>query len=727
MTNPNSSTSSIPKTRKPRQKKWSSEIARQQHSNARRSLAREAATREAERIVRGKQDLDRAAYRQSRQEVNKRSNMIANGLTPRLTAVMNSWGLTLPVSILPSQSVSGMTDFKTIRVTHDYRLTNRLNRSTGTAIDPSEVLVTVEELRQIAAETRGVFYHEVGHNLFTVPLQDLLNIAHEAGYSFHSQQATIRQVGEAWNRWDIDGGFHKAWNVLEDQRMEMLLVEESPAIASMLTVLVIRNMLAGAGAETSWALVAGRYYLPSEARDASRKLWDKGFKSDSRVSSSTVKAVVDRYMAADTAWSMIECVEEMRVILENLTVSNLDNHNEIGNGRVASNSPKDAADNAEKIKQSGQRVQQIAEKQDEEADNGEAAGQSGEGEQGNDESDSAGGNENDAQGDSQESSTGQSSSSVQSPAPGSGSSTGSGDRDEDDQHDAFDIDAHRARRSAIEDLAGAMDEALENLANNETINDDVVAMNEAYNCDEGSLPKFGGSFTNNNEEDRSKALSMVGDIERAFDIATADCAPHWESQQRRGVLEPIRYRTRQPGDMEVFRSWSDNGEPGTDISVSLFVDISGSMKYAGSALGSMAWAVKTACERINIDCDVTAFDHGAYSVWGTNESPHEIPFFDARGGTCPKDAFTAMLWEERPKKHHIVMVMTDGEWSDMSAFMPFKHSNIHSMLFFYDGSGETVMTPSPRWARRTSMNEAYEIGDLAQIPAALESMLIGLI
>ena len=718
MTNPNSSTSSIPNNRKPRQKKWASEIARQQHSNARRSLARESANREAERIVRGKQDLDRAAYRQSRQEVNKRSNMIANGLTPRLTAVMNSWGLTLPVSILPSQSVSGMTDFKTIRVTHDYRLTNRLNRSTGTAIDPSEVVVTVEELRQIAAETRGVFYHEVGHNLFTVPLQELLNVAQEAGYSFHSQQATLRQTGETWNRWDIDGGFHNAWNVLEDQRMEMLLVEESPVIASMLTVLVIRNMIAGAGADTSWALVAGRYYLPSEARDASRTLWDKGFKSDQRVSSSTVKAVVDRYMVADTAWSMIECIEEMRVILENLTVSNLDNHVQIGEGRVASNGPKDVSDNAEKIKQSGQRVQQIAEKQDEDADNGEAAGQSGEGEQGNDESDDAGSGENDAQGDSKESS-----STGQPPAPGSGSSAGSG---EDDQSDPFDLDAHRARRSAIEGLADSMDEALESLANNETINDDVVAMNEAYNCDEGSLPQFSGSFTNTNEEDRSKALSMVGDIERAFDIATADCAPHWEAQQRRGVLEPIRYRTRQPGDMEVFRSWSNDGEPGTDISVSLFVDISGSMKYAGSALGSMAWAVKTACERINIDCDVTAFDHGAYSVWGTNESPTDIPFFSARGGTCPKDAFTAMLWEERPKKHHIVMVMTDGEWSDMTAFVPFKHSNIHSMLFFYDGNGSKT-APSPALARRTSMNEAYEIGDLAEIPAALESMLIGLI
>jgi hypothetical protein len=719
MTNPNSSTSPISSTRKPRQKKWASEIARQQHSNARRALAREAATREAERIVRGKADLDRAAYRQSRQEVNKRSNMIANGLTPRLTAVMNSWGITLPVSILPAQSVSGMTDFKSIRVTHDYRLTNRLSRATAQLVDPSEVTVSVEELRQIAAETRGVFYHEVGHNLFTVPLQELLNTAHDAGYSFHAEQASISNKGDEWTRWNVHSTFQQAWNVLEDQRMEMLLVEESPVIASMLTVLVIRNMLAGAGADTSWALVAGRYYLPSEARDASRTLWDRGFKSDNRVPSSQVKNVVDRYMAAETAWTMVECIEEMRVILQNLTVDNLDNHSQISD-QNASNKPERLSDNAERIKQSGQRGQQIAQKQGEETDSGEAAGQSGEDEQGNDES---GSTESGSQGDSQESSTGQSDGS---PAPGSGSAR-SGDRD-DDESDPFDLDTHKARRSAVEDLAGAMDEALENLANDETINDDVVAMNEAYNCDEGSLPKFNGVFTNTSDEDCSKAASMVEDIERAFNIATADCAPHWESQQRRGVLEPIRYRTRQPGDMEVFRSWSEDGEPGTDISVSLFVDVSGSMKYAGSALGAMAWAVKTACERINVDCDVTAFDHGAYNVWGVNESPTEVPFLNAQGGTCPQDAFTAILWEERPKKHHIVMVMTDGEWSDMSVFVPFRHSNIHSMLFFYDESNlSDRMAPSPLLARRTSMNEAYEIGDLSHIPAALESMLIGLI
>ncbi len=709
----NSSNSSISKIRKPRQKKWASEIARQQHSNARRSLAREAANREVERIVRGKQDLDRAAYRQSRQEVNKRSNMIANGLAPRLTAVMNSWGLTLPVSILPNHTVSGMTDFKSIRITHDYRLTNRLNnRSTGTAVDPSEVLVTVEELRQIAAETRGVFYHEVGHNLFTVPLQDLINVADQAGYTFHNGQASVTHRGDEWTRWNIESSFHKAWNVLEDQRMEMLLVEESPIIASMLTVLVLRNMIAGAGAETSWALVAGRYYLPSEARDAARDLWDKGFKHDQRVSSKALKAVVDRYMVADNAWTMVECIEEMRVMLENISVTNLDNHDQ--QGSTAANNPQGVQKSAEKIKQTGERAQKAAENQDD----GEDAGESGD-----DASDGAGNGEGDSQ---ESSSTEQSSDVTQSSAPGSGSSVGNGDHDEQTDPFEFDQDAHKASRKAKEELADAMDEALENLANEETINDDVVAMNEAYNCDEGSLPKFSGVITNTNEEDRSKALSMVEDIERAFNIATADCAPHWESQQRRGVLEPIRYRTRQPGDMEVFRSWSEDGEPGTDISVSLFLDVSGSMKYAGSALGSMAWAVKTACERINIDCDVTAFDHGAYNVWGTNESPTDIPFLTAQGGTCPKDAFTSVLWEERHKKHHIVMVMTDGEWSDMAAFVPFKHSNIHSMLFFYDGNGNKT-APSPALARRTSMNEAYEIGDLAEIPVALESMLIGLI
>jgi len=706
MTNP--SNTSIPKTRKPRQKKWASEIARQQHSNARRALAREAANREVERIVRGKQDLDRAAYRQTRQEVNKRSNMIANGLTPRLSAVMNSWGISLPVSITPSSSVSGVTDFKSIRVTHDHRLTNRISRD-------EDSVVTIEELRQIAAETRGVFYHEVGHNLFTTPLQELLNIAEAEGYTFHEQQAKVGNTGDNWKRWNVDPGFHKAWNVLEDQRMEMLLVEESPVIASMLTVLVIRNMLMGAGADTSWALVAGRHYLPSEVRDSSRAMWDKGFKSDKRVPSKSIKAVVDRYMVADNAWTMMECIEDMRVMLESLSVGGFDNHNEMTK-ESGSTRPEDVQRGSERLKESGERAQEIASKQDDadgedDSDAG-AEGQSGEGEQG--------------EGSEQETDAGQSSSDVQSSAPGSSTTAGdeAGDHSDDYQ---FDLDSHKARREAMEKVNEALDEALDNLANDQTINDDVVAMNEAYNCDEGSLPKFGGCFPNTDEEDRSKALSMVEDIERAFSIATADCAPHWESQQRRGVLEPIRYRTRQPGDMEVFRSWAEDGEPGTDITVSLFLDVSGSMKYAGSALGAMAWAVKTACERISIDCEVTAFDHGAYSVWGTNESPSDIPFLNCTGGTCPKDAFTAMLWEERPKKHHIVMVMTDGEWSDMAAFVPYKHSNIHSMLFFYDGDASTKMVPSPRWAKRTSMDEAYEIGDLSDIPRALESMLIGLV
>ena len=670
---------------------WANEVARQTHSNNRRRLAREASVRQSNELDRARSDLRNAASRIKASETNRRSNMISNGLTPRLRAVMNSWGWNVPIAMSPASSVSAWTDFKKVVVYHDQRLNSVLYDEEGNVlpIDPSL-------LRQVAAETRGLFYHEVGHLLFTTPLPKLLNLSVQdldnPRIPLEANAEMIVPSNGNTPHWNIRHAFQHAWNVLEDQRMESALVEESPQIASYLTVLIVRNMI---HSNTSWALLAGRQYLPDSIREASERLWTV---SGSAHSSEDIADVIERYCVAEDAPTMVECVEQMRVLLDGVsTPDSIDNHNRFTSAAQGDTPKHEDLETLEKAGQSASanRSSVKADPKDDQQ-NSEAKGKAGD--QQTSEGDSSG-NEND---------------------PSNGSSAAGENRNESP------VQTWEER----ENLRDALNEAVDNLSDDETLTEDLASMNDAYNNDDGSLPKYEGTTQNLNDDLIQQACLVADDIERAFALATQDCAPHWETSQRRGFLEPVRYITRQPGDLEIFRGWADSGEPGHNLAVSLFLDVSGSMEGTGEELGAAAWAVKVACDRLNIECDVTLFDHGGYRLWGTEDrvGSEDVPYVDSRGGTDPTVAFQSILADERDKASHLVLVMTDGDWSDNSALLNCRHRNMHTAVFYLNRWDDcTDMSIDDRLLKRLGPDEAYQIGNLMQIPSAVEHMLVSLL
>jgi len=684
-----------PNNKKARRKMWSSDIARQQHNAARRRLVREAADREAKSLSNARTDLLNAERRLRLQEANRRLNMVGGGMTPRLRAVMNSWGLALPLNITPAREVSAYTDFKQITVNYDQRLApDEFGR--GPKID-LEAPVNEEELRQIAAELRGAFYHELGHNLFTTPLRDLV----------------IAGVAEGWtppdsielgsnNKWTWDRGFQQAWNVLEDQRMEMAVVMESPQIAAYLTVLVMRLIVRSYVTESTWLLVAGRRYLPADIRKKCRDRWTEG---DPSASADEVLKVVYTYMTADSATDMLNAVLKMKDLLGSVIARTIDEHGEISKEGDPSSSEK----TIERIQQVNSRIK--SDDNDEEQDAPEP------------------------QKSSQQNSDAEDSDSEDSDSDGSGDSDSSSDSDEPSKSDSKAAGDSGGKDSNDPDwkpqskAPETVSDVLESLKDDENLSGDVASMNDAYSSNDVSLPPY-GRITNNDDEDAlGKSKAIVDDIIRAFDMATSNCAPHWESQQRRGYIEPVRYATRQAGDMEFFRGFVDEGDPGHNIAVSLFLDISGSMHGTENKVGAAAWAVKTACDQLEIDCDVTLFNTQAYSLWSKNDrAPEDVPAIEANGGTSPIGAFEGILYEENEKKHHIVLVMTDGVWSgDGGEMGRYKHSNTTSVIFYYDGRNDSKgVVPNQRLASSKGADEGYDIGDLMDIPQVLESILIGL-
>lgn len=700
------------KARKPRRKQWASEIARQQHSKHRRNLARQQADREAARIAGARSDLANAEQRLANAEHNRRSNLVAAGLTPRLIAVMHSYGINVPVNISGAAVVSAYTDFEKIVVKHDQRL--NLAKTVGS-----------EDLRQIAAETRGLFYHEVGHLLYTLPLPYLTRMAWDTGYDF--DPAHVSALAEATKpRLDYTGErvpftifpvFHKAWNAMEDQRMEGALVEDSPQIAAYLTVLVLRQIVSD---RLSWALIANRWYLPDAVRKASKAAWDQAFAlGQVNAESDTVAAVVDAYCNSTDPVAMVECIAAMASILQG-NGRTVDNHDP---GTTRTNGEVPGEDSREQITSVGEKNRDRQASQPEQSDKDVPGdGQSkddakpGEGSEGENSDDADPEDESDGRGDSTRSDRSSDNPGEPSGDPG----VGQGEPGEPSYGDA---------------VRDALEQAEDILADDQTLADDVAAMNEAYNNDEGGLPVYDHVRPLDDAEIVSQATGIVGDLVRAFEIATVDCAPRWESGQRRGILEPIRYKTRQPGDLEFFRQYADDGEPGVDLAVSLILDVSGSMEGASDVLGATAWAVKTACQQISVDCDVSVFHTYGYKVWGVDDTVEEPVSLGTTGGTQPRSAFEGVLSKARPKKHHIVLIMTDGEWptQDQGCFKEFRHENTYAAVFFYTdpdsrwGTPVECLTPDPSLALRLLVDEAYQISDLLDIPQALERLIVSMV
>lgn len=760
------------KNRKPRQKKWASEIARQAHSNQRRKLAREGAERELNRLTAARRELKEATRRSMRAEQNKRTNMVHKGLSPRLAAVMNSWGINVPFSIKPADSIRAFTDFDsiTVRYVDPAAASQRLLNEDGfpVPLDP-------EDLRVAAAEVRAMFYHELGHVLFTVPFQDLMSIAAEmegvdnfvaphnievAGYvSGQYQHSTVASGGnpngwakpeytrispEAWasgqrpiiQEWDFPAKYHRAWNILEDQRMEALVLDASPHIATYLSVLVLNHIVTASRSPRTeingraWPLVAGRKYLPTSLRRSVKQAWAVDVPNGA--SANEVSAIVSDYCKATTAGEMLACIVRLVEAMGGMDLpNNVDEHGEM-EGRW-----KRAGKNDEKGRKSladqGAQADERDDDEEDEEDDSNAPSKDDRYEDGNPR---AGAGDDDSDDDSEaEGGSGDDEADDDGDDEAEGGSKGSSDSDDEDSADDSDESGESAGSEAAEPTfpeaaQEALDEVMDEITDSEESLEDLQAMNSAYHSDQGLLPASSFDRPNNDAEMVAKAHAIVDDVVQSFRVATEDCAPHWETGQRAGVLEPIRYLTRQPGDLEIFRRYADDGDPGTDIAVTVFLDISCSMQGSGSALGAAAWAVKTACGQLDVDCDVNLFDTEGYTLWGTDEEPTCVPEIASAGGTDPCPAFDATLYAERSKKHHVVIIMTDGEWSDDGYKWLKKNrvSNQHVMGFYYSPSrvGQK-MSPNHGWANRIGAQEGYNIGDLMDIPRALEAMLVSLV
>lgn len=279
-----------------------------------------------------------------------------------------------------------------------------------------------------------------------------------------------------------------------------------------------------------------------------------------------------------------------------------------------------------------------------------------------------------------------------------------------------------------EELAEALAEAEAERDADHNLDADVRAFQDAIDNRVSDLAPYNAGVSQDMEA-QAIADNLAQDIEQAFQEATVDKAPGWLEQQRRGIVNVIRYETRKPGEVEFFRRYDDTDMPGTNIAVSVLLDYSGSMSSATKELAQAGYACKRACNALDIPCTVLLWDTDATVLWDANEYAEHLPVIVATGGTDISRAVADLDNQRFDKDCHIVIIMTDGAWSGESAVSGFlanykgRTPGRYFMGLGYNsgyGSSESIA----KNLRMYGCDEAHGIDDLMAIPRYLEQMLI---
>lgn len=145
-----------------------------------------------------------------------------------------------------------------------------------------------------------------------------------------------------------------------------------------------------------------------------------------------------------------------------------------------------------------------------------------------------------------------------------------------------------------------------------------------------------------------------------------DNDPAWELEVESGRLNVSRAMNADVNDInKLFDRWSE-GNSSNDIEAVILVDTSGSMGARIYKTMETAWILKRGIERINGRVTVYKFNHDSRLIYKADDKakPDEFRFVDSSGSTNP---FKALIEAERilnasRKGIKICFMITDGEW-----------------------------------------------------------------
>jgi len=610
--------------------------------------------RERDRIRRIQNDRDQRRMDIARQELSQASNRLFNSgrqlsyeqalllsTTVAQTAVMRSYGLrqTIDAGVhWTVQDITAFTDFNKIVV-----------RYPGHSM-PDETASNDSKLDAIAS-MRGVIQHEMGHLRFTIPFKELLEQGHakepesthvvEVAFEYHEHDDTF-----TYRRVDMKA-LHHAWNILEDQRMETLVVDSVPRISAYLRSMIYTHLLGDeeGNEEGQWIMFAGRQYLPDFLRSHALVKFIKIHGADK---AKQWHDIVEKYKTSTDAFHMV-CT----------ALDAMDFLSALGDNDYSTSEHRDRKEShwwetAQQMEKSPEATPSNA-CQPSSEDLDKMTGESNEG--------SGDGSSKPAE---SKSSTSDQQSDKDKVAD-RGGSHGVSEQDHSNRDNGKgasatgDHDMHatqNVRDMVQEDLNNIRQQQRNDADNKRTLSN----TNQRWNSSDGELPEepsIGTAFTS--EMLQVSSQLTIGIKQALTELETAS-QPAWQSHQESGVIDALAYRTKQTGALDYHRQLDGDANSGIDLHVSMLSDVSGSMSGENiQELSVGIYAMRMACDELGITTSFVNWSSGAYRVWDEEEVAPVI--WAPSGGTDPTPALQAAMWHnERGASAHLIFVFTDGQF-----------------------------------------------------------------
>ena len=640
-------------------------------------------------------------------------NAISRGIVRRVAGVLASEKVTpaievRPVNIEGGEVMQAYTDFSSIVVNYTPHTDKRL----------------------LAATMRGLMYHEGGHIRWTTPFQTLVQqiVDVALGGSIYAAPGEHSSTAYQW-----------AWNALEDQRMETAVVSDSPRKAAYFTPMIMTELVESPDkAAANFPLLIWRRYLPKHIRRGARKGFVEMHGDNGEALARAFEAVTTQYVTATDFATMWDAVCQAVVLYaQHRTAASLDNQAMGHANQRNSSEAQRGARNGEKLEIPID-PSMADEDDDDDADDGE--GQAAEA-----------GDEGDAEGDAEAAGEGQDA--AEGGEAGDGADDGEGASDDAGESTDGEADVEGGEGAGGEagdhshegddetltqdDIDAVTEEANDKWLNDAAVEEDLKAYEDALNGGASQLPVYIGGVSKDVAA-AAKAENLADQIQQAFEMATMDRQPAWVEQQRRGIINVPRYVTAQAGDVEYFRNWVEDDQPGYNMAVSVLLDYSGSMYGDTVELAQCGYAAKLACWNLGIPCTVTLWDNKATTLFDANEMPRGLPIINTSGSTNPSMALADLENQRYDKETHLVLMMTDGAWDDDWNDRHHRHGGKakrtvafyaghgrHFIGFGYSSSGYSSNAYAAK-LKGYGIRESYGISDLMAIPKRLQEALIRL-
>jgi hypothetical protein len=618
-------------------------------------------TDEQRQRIRERMEASRDRDRGPQAERTRQHNAVVTGLVPRIGAAINGWtGKRVPFSV----------SYPAIHF------------SAATDFESIRINIPEENVDiDFAADLRGLAYHEAGHILKSVPFPVMMNEVLPGANAHVARRFMTNVIG-------LDERLiHHAWNMLEDQRMESAMVRESVNLARYYNVIVLTHVATRMTAN-SYLLLYGRKHVDETVRAAARTAF---ISENGEAVCLDAERLIDTYKRSVSLQEMWECTIHFARIVGRLRddggMDSVDNHDNNGWCEDEEENPgRNLSDSAAPDEGEG------GSKDGSEDEGGEEDEEDEEDDENEGQSDAADRNAVGEEGDSD--------------TPGASKSIGERDWTRDL-------------------LREALERAKEERRHDGHVTRDVRAYNEALAHARDSMPiKRIPALPDPDPAQTAEALKLNRSLRTLMDQARAQTAPSWQVGQSRGILDVRAYVTRQPGDMDFYRSYTPGGDMRLpDMAVSVLLDGSGSMTSYAQELAVAAFGIKSACDTCSVPCTVMVYDTDAFLLWDKDDRPIEVPYdIVPNGGTDPKRALDLIDTQRYERRNHLVILMTDGAWSGR---WHTEHSLAHyqapdrdMVMFYYQCSP----LHGPNGTDTCSL--AVQINDLQEMPKYLRQYLL---